>query len=163
MRKLAELFLAVVSTLYIILGVSILIPGLNILAILMGFGGIMVGAVPAVAGASFGSGLCFGFAPCSQAQAQSFGLFIIGLGIAALILGVIALVSLAQINKNPKWVRLWYFLSGLSVLIIVSNLALVNFREIFEIICPLLICLATFEISRHQPTEQEPVQLSAQP
>lgn len=147
MKKLVEIYLAAISALYILLGLIVIIPPMRPLVIL-GFFGMIVGAVPFVAASWMN--LCFQsiFAPQSQCPPNpTFGPGLIGLGVAAIIIGIFALISLNKIDRNPRWLYFWYLVSGLSVIIFLMNSWGHEFPYL-QIIHPLLICLSTWALAK---------------
>ena len=161
MKKAAEIYLGLASAYYIVLGLGVLVRPLYPVAVMFGIFGILIGAVPF---AVFGlTGICVQIeTACPAAAGYVFGPWISALGILAIIIGVIALVSLNKIGNNPKWISFWYAVSGLSIIVLLLDRGSRAVAPL-ELIHPALVCLSTFalrKISKSTPTaikENQPI------
>ncbi len=128
-----EFYLALLSVYYIVLSVCVILPiqSFRDNAIPLAFFGMVPGFVPTLAMVSQKSSLA----------SSSFSPIIVSLAVLALTLGILGLVSLVKIKRNPKWIRLWYFIAFLSIVIAVSNLML-SPMGVYSIISPVCMFFA---------------------
>ncbi len=155
--KLAEIYLAIASAFYIIVGIGVLIPlaSFNYLATVFASFGTAIGAIPRIVIATMPfpwNTTPYIFRQAGQPEQMGFGPIISILAFIAIVLGVLAFISLVKIKNNQKWIRSWYFISILSIIIFLTNEYPFRiyslFLEPFQLIYPLLICLSTYLLYR---------------
>ncbi|MBY0385478.1 hypothetical protein K2X05_09990 [bacterium] len=123
--SITEFYLSLLSFFYIVIGICVIFPiqSLKDTAENLALMGFMAGFIPDLFITSLVSILPGEFNP-----------LIIFLGVLALTLGILGLISLFRMRKNPKWIRLWYFISILLIIIGVSN---AFFVAVYSLIFPI--------------------------
>jgi len=115
MAKAAKIFLYVIAILYICIGAGVVVPvGLIFVLAFLMLGGayILVTPLPIISHVSDFSNMYSG---TPQAQPLIMGIsdfgWVMTLGLAAIILGLMALYSLSLMKRTGRGVYIWYFLA----------------------------------------------------